>query len=143
MARMDQSRDWKAKLAPSLGELDSLTVEAYAQLPEKFRALCGDLIISVTDFPEDQIIEDMGLDSPFELLGLFEGNGIGERFSFPTGEKQNRMTIFRRAILDYWSENPETLGDILTQILIYEIGNHFGLSDKDMEQVEEAAETCL
>lgn len=140
MARFDQSRDWKAKLAPSLGELESLTIEAYAQLPENFRALCGDILIHVADFPEDHIIEDMGLESPFELLGLFEGNGIGERFRFPTLELQNHMTIFRRATLDYWSENSETLGDIITQILIYEIGNHFGLSDHDIELVEEAAQ---
>jgi len=140
MARTDQSRDWRARLSPSLGELESLGIEAFACLPERFRCLCCDLTVQVADFPEDQVIEDMGLESPFELLCLLEGRGINERFCVPTGKITNRITLFRRAILDYWSENEETLGDIISHVLIHEIGHHFGLSDEDMEAVEEAAE---
>ncbi|MNN56745.1 Possibl zinc metallo-peptidase [compost metagenome] len=82
----------------------------------------------------------MGLETPFDLLGLFEGVGIGERFSLQTGDTPNRITLFRRAILDYWSENEETLGDIITHVLIHEIGHHFGLSDDDMEALEAHAD---
>lgn len=140
MARTDQSRDWGLRLSPSLGEVESLSIEAFARLPANFRRLCSDLKIKVIDFPEDQIVEDLGLESPFELLGLIEGQGVGERFSMMTGEICNRITLFRRPILDYWSENEETLGDIISHVLIHEIGHHFGLSDEDMEAVEEAAE---
>ncbi|CAN7230294.1 metallopeptidase family protein [Phyllobacterium sp. LjRoot231] len=136
MARSNQTADWANRLSPSLGEIESLTIEAYAHLPETFRALCGDITIQVSEFPEDQIIEDMGLESPFDLLGLFEGTGIGERFSLQTGEQPNRITIYRRAVLDYWAEYEEALGDIVTHILIHEIGHHFGLSDEDMERIE-------
>lgn len=139
MARTDQSGDWGTRLSPSLAELESISIEAFARLPERFRRLCHDLIIQVMDFPEDQVIEDMGLESPFELLGLLEGRGISERFSVKMGGERNQMILFRRAILDYWSENEETLGDIVSQVLIHEIGHHFGLSDEDMEAVEEAA----
>jgi len=128
------------RLSPSLGEMESLSIEAFARLPEKFRHLCCDLNIQVADFPEDQVIDDMGLESPFELLGLLEGRGIGERFSMTSDAAGNQITLFRRAILDYWSENEETLGDIISHVLIHEIGHHFGLSDEDMEAVEEAAE---
>ncbi|EFM59751.1 acetylglutamate kinase [Brucella sp. BO2] len=102
--------------------------------------MCGDIIIQIGDFPEDQIIEDMGLETPFDLLGLFEGRGIGERFSLQTGEGPNRITLYRRAILDYWAEHDETLGDIISHVLIHEIGHHFGLSDDDMEDIESQAE---
>lgn len=140
MARTDQSRDWQARLSPTLSEIESISIEAFAKLPQKFRDLCGDLIIQVSDFPDDQVIDDLGLESPFELLGLFEGQGVGERFSVPTGELPNRISLYRRAILDYWAENEETLGDIISHVLIHEIGHHFSLSDEDMEAIEEAAE---
>jgi len=136
MAHEDQSRDWGERLAPSLDEVESIAIDALAHLPQEFRVLCGDLVIQIADFPEEQIVEDMGLDTPFDLLGLFEGQGIGERFSMQTGEGPNRITLFRRAILDYWAEHEETLGDIITHVLIHEIGHHFGMSDEDMEAVE-------
>lgn len=140
MARADQSGAWRDRYAPGLAEFESLAVEAYARLPDDFRRLTGDIIIEVADFPSDDIFEDMGLETPFDLLGLFEGRGLSERFSIETGELPNRITLYRRAILDYWAENEETLGDIITHVLIHEIGHHFGLSDDDMEQIEALAE---
>lgn len=84
----------------------------------------------------------MALETPFDLLGLFEGRGISERFTMETGEMVNRITLYRRPILDYWAENEETLGDIITHVLIHEIGHHFGLSDDDMERIESADEAA-
>ena len=78
----------------------------------------------------------IGLETPFDLLGLFEGKGLSERFTIETGELSNRILLYRRPILDYWAENDETLGDIIAHVLIHEIGHHFGLSDDDMERIE-------
>ena len=139
MARMDQTGDWQDRHAPSLAEFESLAIDAYARLPAKFHALTGDLAIAIADFPDDDIFEDMGLETPFDLLGLFEGKGLSERFTLETGQLANRIHLYRRPILDYWAENDETLGDIITHVLIHEIGHHFGLSDDDMERIEAAA----
>ena len=140
MARIDQTGDWENRHAPGLDVFESLAIEAYARLPEEFRQLSENLAIEIADFPTDDIFEDMGLDTPFDLLGLFEGRGLTERFSITTGEMPNRIWLYRRPILDYWAENEETLGDIITHVLIHEIGHHFGLSDNDMEQLEAAAD---
>ena len=141
MARVDQTGDWASRYAPGLSEFESLALSAYARLPENFRTLTvSDLIIEVEDFPSDDIFEDMGLETPFDLLGLFEGRGLSERFTIETGEMPNRIRLYRRPILDYWAENEETLGDIITHVLIHEIGHHFGLSDDDMERIEESAD---
>ncbi|HET7412799.1 MAG TPA: metallopeptidase family protein [Pararhizobium sp.] len=139
MAEIDQSADWAGRHSPSLDEFESLARGAYAHLPESFRALSGDVLIHILDFPPDEIVEDMALETPFDLLGLFEGQGIGERFSVQTGDLPNTISLYRRPVLDYWAENEETLGDIITHVLIHEIGHHFGLSDDDMERIEEAA----
>ncbi|PYE25312.1 putative Zn-dependent protease with MMP-like domain [Rhizobium sp. PP-WC-2G-219] len=140
MARIDQSDDWRERHAPTISTFESLTLEAYGHLPEEFRLLATDLIIVIEDFPDDDVFEDMALETPFDLLGLFEGRGIGERFTMETGTMPNRITLYRRPILDYWAENDETLGDIITHVLIHEIGHHFGLSDDDMERIEASVE---
>ena len=140
MARVDQSEDWRDRHSPSISTFESLAMEAYSHLPAEFRSLTGNLVILIEDFPDDEVFEDMALETPFDLLGLFEGRGISERFTAQTGDMPNKIRLYRRPIIDYWAENEETLGDIITHVLIHEIGHHFGLSDEDMERIEESAE---
>lgn len=140
MARMYQTRSWHDQLSPSLSEIELMARETYANLPEGFRKLTGDIIIQIAEFPTEEIMDDLALETPFDLLGLFEGRGIAERWNPATGDGPNRITLYRRAILDYWAENEETLGDIIAHVLIHEIGHHFGLSDEDMARIEEAAD---
>lgn len=140
MARVDQSEDWRDRHSPSISTFRSLAMEAYSHLPDEFRSLTGDLVILIEDFPDDEVFEDMALETPFDLLGLFEGRGISERFTAQTGDMPNKIRLYRRPIIDYWAENEETLGDIITHVLIHEIGHHFGLSDEDMERIEASAE---
>lgn len=139
MARIFDTSAWRDAFSPSLSELEMLAIEAYAHLPDEFRALTGEVVIQVADFPTEEIMDSLSLETEFDLLGLFEGRGIAERWNPQTGEGPNRVTLYRRAILDYWAENEETLGDIVTHVLIHEIGHHFGLSDADMEALEEQA----
>jgi predicted Zn-dependent protease with MMP-like domain len=140
MARIYQTRAWGEQLPPSLDELELLALESYATLPNGFRELTGDVIIQLADFPTDEVMDALSLETPFDLLGLFEGRGIAERWNPATGEGPNRVTLYRRAILDYWVENEETLEAIITHVLIHEIGHHFGLSDDDMERIENSVE---
>ena len=136
MARIYQTRTWHDQLSPSLDELEFLAMEIYANLPEAFRNLTGEIVIQMAEFPTEEIMDDLALETPFDLLGLFEGRGIAERWNPDTGVGPNRITLYRRAILDYWAENEETMGDIVGHVLIHEIGHHFGLSDDDMAQIE-------
>jgi predicted Zn-dependent protease with MMP-like domain len=140
MARIYQTRSWGDQLPPSLDELELLTLESYATLPQGFRDLTGEIVIQIADFPTDEIMDALSMETPFDLLGLFEGRGIAERWNPSTGDGPNRVTLYRRAILDYWAENEETLGAIITHVLVHEIGHHFGLSDDDMERIENSVE---
>ena len=123
--------------APTLSDIEGLAQQAFAELPSDFRALCGDVIISVTDFPADDVQKEMRA-GPFDLLGLFQGIGLAQDGAIPeTGRMPNMVFLYRRAILDYWAEHEETLGDIVTHVLVHEIGHHFGLSDDDMYAIED------
>ena len=125
--------------APSISDIEELAAEAFQGLPEAFRGLCGAVIISVEDFPTDEVLDEMKAD-PFDLLGLFQGVGLAQDQATPeTGRMPNMVFLYRRAILDYWAEHEETLGSIVTHVLVHEIGHHFGLSDADMEEIERQA----
>jgi predicted Zn-dependent protease with MMP-like domain len=133
-------RAWMTLSAPSLDDLERLAGEAFAGLPDEFRKLVGDVEIRVADFPEDEVLDDLGIQSEFDLLGLFQGTGLAHRAATPfTGEMPNRIWLYRRPILDYWAEHEEALGAVVTHVLVHEIGHHFGLSDDDLEAIEEAA----
>jgi len=131
---------WMTQPAPSLDDLERLAGEAFAGLPDEFRKLIGDVEIRVADFPEDEVLDDLGIQSEFDLLGLFQGTGLAHGAATPfTGQMPNRIWLYRRPILDYWAEHEEALGAVVTHVLVHEIGHHFGLSDDDLEAIEEAA----
>ena len=120
--------------------MEALAVAAFARLPEQFRALCRDLVIQVDDFPTDEVLARMEAETEFDLLGLFHGIGLPFRSDAISGQMPNMIWLYRRPILDYWAEHDETLGAIITHVLVHEIGHHFGLSDADMEAIEAAAD---
>jgi len=131
---------WRPIKAPSLAELEVIAEEAFARLPAKFRSLCDGLVIRVEDFPTDEVLDQMNAQTEFDLLGLFQGVGLPFRSESAPAEMPNMIWLYRRPILDYWAEHDETLGAIITHVLVHEIGHHFGLSDEDMEAIERAAD---
>jgi predicted Zn-dependent protease with MMP-like domain len=133
------SQLWRPLKAPSLDEFEVMAIEAFRRLPENFRALCADLVIRIEDFPSDEVLEHMKAKSEFDLLGLFQGVGLPFRSESAPTHMPNMIWLYRRPILDYWAEHDEPLGEIVTHVLVHEIGHHFGLSDDDMERIEAAA----
>jgi predicted Zn-dependent protease with MMP-like domain len=131
---------WRARKAPSLDEFEVLAGEVFARLPQKFRALCEGLVIRVDDFPTDEVLDEMRIESEFDLLGLFQGVGLPFRSESAPARMPNMIWLYRRPILDYWAEHDDTLGAIVQHVLVHEIGHHFGLSDADMRAIETAGE---
>ncbi len=125
---------------PSPAEFEALAAKSYAGLPEDFRKLCEDLVIRVDDFPTPEVVAHMGVGSRYNLLGLFQGIGVPFRPDV-TGLMPNMIWLYRRPILAYWADHPEdSLGAIVSHVLVHEIGHHFGFSDADMEAIEAAAD---
>ena len=131
--------DWKTATAPTLDDIEALALEAFAGLPAEFRALTGEIVFMVQDFPDDDVIDDMELESPFDILGLFQGPDLASREGASASHHATMIFLYRRPILDYWAEHEETLGTVVTHVLVHEIGHRFGLSDADMEAIEAAA----
>src|SRR5690348_6400216 len=131
---------WKSLKAPSLAEIEFLAHETLARLPKSFRELCEGVIVRVDDFPSDEVLDEMGAESEFDLLGLFQGVGLPQQSHSDVARLPNMIWLYRRPILDYWAEHDEALGRIVRHVLVHEIGHHFGLSDHDMAAIEAAAE---
>jgi predicted Zn-dependent protease with MMP-like domain len=130
-----------AMKAPSLADFEAMAAVAYAGLPETFRNMTGAVVVRIEDFPTDDVLDELDIETPFDLLGLFQGVGLTAAEAMPaTGQMPNTVFLYRRPILDYWAEHDETLGAIITHVLIHEIGHHFGLSDEDMAAIEDKAE---
>ena len=133
--------DWQAARAPSAEDIDRLAQAAFDRLPASFRHLCEGLVIQVVDFPDDETLDEMGAQTEFDLLGLFRGRGLAQRGAVEeTGALPNMVWLYRRPLLDFWCEGEDTLGAVVTHVLIHEIGHHFGLSDDDMEAIEARAD---
>ena len=140
---MNETNDplaWRGASAPTLEQFEVLAIEAFRRLPEKFRALCADLVIKIDDFATDEVLDHLKAQSEFDVLGLFQGVGLPFRSESAPVQMPNMVWLYRRPILDYWGEHDETLGAIITHVLVHEIGHHFGLSDGDMEGIEASVE---
>ena len=131
--------DWSRASAPSLAEFEALAEAAYSRLPQRFRDMCGDVVIRVEDFPTDEVLDTMGIESEFGILGLYHGVDLARKSVLDVTELPEMVFLYRRPILDYWAEHEETLGHIITHVLVHELGHHFGLSDADMERIEQDA----
>jgi predicted Zn-dependent protease with MMP-like domain len=138
--QFDDPSNWRRAPAPSLAEIEALAADAYARLPEDFRKLCDNLVIQVTNFPTEEVMDSMNLETEFDLLGLFQGVGLPFQSATVPEQLPNMIWLYRRPILDYWAEHEDSLGAIVTHVLVHEIGHHFGLSDADIEAIEASAD---
>jgi predicted Zn-dependent protease with MMP-like domain len=123
-------------LAPTLADIDGMARAILAELPEAFRKATRDVVVQVMDFPDDDVCEDMQLESPFDILGLYQGIALDEKTSDLSGALPDMVFLYRRPILDYWCENGDDLHHVVRHVLIHEIGHHFGFSDAEMDAIE-------
>jgi len=133
---MSDALAWKNAKSPSLTDFETIAAGAWERLPAEFRAMCGDLVIRIEDYALDEVLDELGIESPFDLLGLYQGVALDRKSSLDIPREPDMVLLYRRAIIDYWAENEETLGDVITHVLVHEIGHHFGLSDADMDEIE-------
>ena len=127
--------------APSLDDLARLADLAFAALPDAFRRMAGDVIFRVEDFPAVEVLEELGIEDAFDLTGLYQGVDIGRRSVFDPAPHPSMIFLYRRPMLDEWAERGDvTLEELVSHVLVHEIGHHFGLSDDDIDAIEAAGE---
>lgn len=143
MAFRISSSPWTGAVAPTAEDIGQIAEQAFRSLPNNVHAMCGDMIIRVEDMADEELIETLGGSSVYDLLGLFHPGGSfdeddGEAFVVTEQGQLPALVLYRRAIVDYWAESDETLGAIVTHVIVHELGRQFGLSDDDLDSLETA-----
>jgi predicted Zn-dependent protease with MMP-like domain len=121
---------------PTLGDLEALAERALATIPPELKRHLGRVVIHVVEFPDEETEAEMGLDSPFDILGLYRGVALPHQSVMSPTAEPELIFLYRRPILDYWCETGESLYAVVRHVLVHEIGHHFGFSDEDMERIE-------
>ena len=132
------SKTWKDSRAPSLDDFAALADEAFKALPQPFKRLAGEVRMTVEDFATDDVLDQLGIEDPFDLTGLYQGVNLTDRSVLDPIPHLSQVLLYRRPILDEWAERGEvTLFELITHVLVHEIGHHFGLSDADIHAAED------
>ncbi len=131
--------DWVRATAPGLAEFEAMAMAAWGKIPPEFRDMARDLIIRVEEFATDEVLDSLGIESEYDLMGLYQGVSLDRKSVSDAVTERDVVVLYRRPILDYWAAGDEQLGDLVTHVLVHEIGHHFGLSDDDMENIEAKA----
>lgn len=129
---------WASSVSPTIQDIGKLAEQAYSALPENFHAMCGDIIIRVEEIADTELVEFLGGNSTYDLMGLFHPAGESLVDNIEEDLETHAVILFRRAILDYWADGDETLGSIITHIIVQEIGRQFGLNEDELEKMETA-----
>ena len=122
---------------PSLADVEALAHHALATIPQRLAQHVQDVVVRVVDFPDHETIAEMGLNSPFDLLGLYRGVSINRKSVSDAPTDLDMIFLYRRPLLDYWIETGEPLWRLVRNVLIHECGHHFGFSDEEMARIEE------
>ncbi len=122
--------------APDAAAIEALARAAMARLPEAFARHLDGVVLQIAEFPEDEVLDEMGIDSPYDLLGLYSGRPIGQKSVSDVAPLPDMIHLYRRPLIEEWVETGESFEALVTHVLIHEIGHHFGLSDADMEAIE-------
>ena len=125
--------------APDAAAIERLAETAIARLPDTFRRHLANVVLRIEDYADDQVLDQLGIEDPFDLSGLYTGRPIGEQSSMLSGELPAMIHLYRRPLLDEWAETGVSLEELVTHVIVHEVGHHFGFSDDDMHAIEDRA----
>ncbi len=129
--------DWTEATAPDAADIEAMALAAIDALPKAYRAAARAVVLRVEDFAPDEILQDMEVDDPFDLTGLYEGIPLTEKSNFDQPTRPDAIWLFRRPILDEWmSRGNVVLADLVAHVYVHELAHHFGWSDDEIAAID-------
>ena len=129
--------DWTEAVAPSAADIEALAREVLAGLPPEFAGHAAEVILRVEDVAGEDVLDELEIDDPLELTGLYDGIPQTEKSPSQPQHFPDTVWLFRRAILDEWAERGDvSLGALVRNVVIHEFAHHFGWSDGDIATID-------
>jgi predicted Zn-dependent protease with MMP-like domain len=129
--------DWTEAVAPSAADLEALAREVLAGLPPEFAGPAAQVILRVEEFAGEDVLDELQIDDPLELTGLYDGIPQTEKAASSPQHFPDTVWLFRRAILDEWADRGDvSLGALVRNVVIHEFAHHFGWSDADIASID-------
>ena len=130
--------DWTKATAPEIADIEAMAEAAIESLPEAFRGPARGVVLRVEDFASDALLAELGIESPFELTGLYEGVPLTKKSVTHQPKQPDAIWLFRRALLEEWLERGDVAqADLVTHVVVHELAHHFGWSDEDIATVDQ------
>jgi predicted Zn-dependent protease with MMP-like domain len=128
---------WRGRVAPTLAEIAELAEAARAAIPAPFSAEARRVAIRVEDFADQAVLDELGIDDPFELTGLYDGVPVTQKSVLDQPLKPDTIWLYRGAILDEWCGRGDVALDrLVAHVYIHELAHHFGWSDADIARID-------
>ena len=129
--------DWTNRTAPTAEDIAALAEAALQALPEPYRDAARQVSVLVDDFAPDSVLDEMQIEDPFELTGLYDGIPLTEKSVFDQPLGPDTIWLFRRPILDEWARRAdEALGHLVAHIFVHELAHHFGWTDEQIAAID-------
>jgi len=125
--------------APDPAAFEALAHAAFSRIPEPFAKHLAGIRVTVEEFADERTLKVLGLEDAWELSGLYHGRSMDQESVWSSGELPPVITLYRQPLLAEWCETGVTLDDLVTHVVIHEVGHHFGLSDEEMHALEAQA----
>ena len=121
-------------------DIEAMADAVLKALPAPFRDRCADVVVKVEEFATREQLASVGLNDRWQLSGLYEGRPLSERSVWDAAEMPAIVTLFRQPLLEEWRSKRVDLNDLVTHVVVHEIGHHFGFSDDSMHRLEDGDE---
>jgi predicted Zn-dependent protease with MMP-like domain len=125
---------------PTEAEIDEIARRTLQRLPSPFADSLGDIVLEIVPVADAETARRLGLTHPMQLSGLYEGISLNRQSVSHSGALPERITLYSRPILAEWRSTRVSLEQLVSHIVIHEVGHHFGFSDDDMHALEDGAE---
>lgn len=129
--------DWNRISAPEAAEIEAMARASLAALPAEFAPHAQDVAIRVAEFAPEEMLDELQIDDPFDLTGLYDGIPVTEKSVSDQPAGPDVVWLFRRPLLDEWASRGDvSLGELVAHVVTHELAHHFGWSDDDIASID-------
>lgn len=129
--------EYEGLTAPDAADIEAMARASVAALPTRFAGPAQDVAIRVAEFAPEEMLDELQIDDPFELTGLYDGIPLTEKSVADQPAGPDIIWLFRRPLLDEWATRGDvTIGELVAHVVTHELAHHFGWSDDDIARID-------